>query len=179
MTLADADVSTVADALQGAVAAADVTGRQLFGGLTSQPWPDEPIGRLWHACELAREHRGDSHVAVCVERGLGPVEMNILTELWVGMPLGSYTSTRGWSQDQIGRSVARLQASGLVDQELLSPHGQRLRDEIEAATDRLEQPVVEALGSDSAAFIDQLDAWSQRCIDGKAFPPNVFKRAAG
>ena len=133
-TLGDADVTLVADRLAAAVIAADATGRPLLGGLVRQPWPDEPIGRLWRACELAREHRGDSHVAARIGRGLDPITMNVLTELWVGMPLGSYTATRGWSPDQIEHT---------------------------------------------AAAIDERASWSELCTSARAFPPDVFKRAAG
>ena len=79
-TLEGADVTPVADVLKRAVSVADGTGRPLFSGLAGQPWPADPVGRLWRACELVREHRGDSHVAACISRGLGPVDMNILTE---------------------------------------------------------------------------------------------------
>lgn len=174
------DVSGVADALAAAVGAADGTGRPLFSGLRSQPWPDDPIGRLWRACELAREHRGDSHVAACVVRGLDPVEMNVLTELWVGMPLGSYSATRGWSPDQIATAVDRLTHLGSLDDDgRLTAAGRAVRDDIEAVTDAMEQSIVDALGDDVDAIIDQLDAWSARCIAAGAFPPDVFKRAAG
>lgn len=172
-------VRPVADAVAGAVEGADGTGRPLFSGLRDEPWPDDDIGRLWHACELAREHRGDSHVAVCVEHGLGPVEMNILTELFVGIPLGAYTGSRGWAPDAITEAAQRLQARGLVDGEQLTDSGQTFRVDIETATDALEAPITDALGADAVATIDQLDRWSTRCIEAGAFPPDVFKRAAG
>ena len=91
-----ADVAPVAERLAGAVrrvATASVAGRPLFAGLAAQPWPEDPYGRLWRACELLREHRGDGHIAACIAAGLGPVAMNVLTEVWVGMPLGSYSAT--------------------------------------------------------------------------------------
>ena len=174
------DVAPVADALSAAVGAADGTGRPLYSGLRSQPWPEDPIGRLWRACELIREHRGDSHVAACVVRGLGPVEMNVLTELWVGMPLGSYTATRGWSAEQIAAAADSLTRHGSLDDGGgLTATGRAVRDDIEAVTDAMEQPIVDALGDDADAVIAQLDAWSARCIAAGAFPPDVFKRAAG
>jgi hypothetical protein len=177
--LRGADVSAVADRLAAAVMAADSCGRPLFGGLVEQPWPDDPVGRLWRACELAREHRGDSHVASCIASGLDPVAMNVLTELWLGMLLGSYTATRGWNGDQVGASVERLQARGLVEGDQLTEAGRRFREQIEATTDAMEAPIVDALGRDLDDLTARLDEWSARCIDAKAFPPDVFKRAAG
>jgi hypothetical protein len=178
-TLGDTDVTPVADRLAAAVMAADVTGRPLFAGLARQPWPDEPIGRLWRACELTREHRGDSHVAASIARGLDPITMNVLTELWVGFPLGAYTATRGWSAEQIEQTAAALRAAGPLESDQLTAAGRRGRDELEATTDALEQPIVEALGADLDAVTDQLTHWSALCIAAQAFPPDAFKRAAG
>ena len=62
---------------------------------------------------------------------------------------------------------------------MLTAAGRAVRDDIEAVTDAMEQPIVDALGDDVDAIIDQLDAWSARCIAAGAFPPDVFKRAAG
>lgn len=177
--LAGADVGATADALQNAVSSAPMAGRPLFSGLVGQEWPDDAVGRLWRACELAREHRGDSHVAVCVANDLDPVEMNILTELWVGMPLGSYTATRGWSPETIAATAAGMREKGWLVGESLSSDGLALRTAIEETTDRLEQPVVDALGDSLDGIVNDLDVWSGLCIAAKAFPPDVFKRAAG
>jgi len=177
--LGDADVAPVADLLQAAVSAADGTGRPLFSGLAGRPWPDAPMARLWRACEQAREHRGDSHVAVCVSHGLGPVEMNVLTELWLSMPLGAYTATRGWNSEAIEQAVGGLRDRGLVADGALTDAGTEFRAGIESATDALEAPIVDALGAHRDAVIDQLAAWSDACVAAGAFPANESKRAAG
>ena len=52
-----ADVTGVVTALRRGVDAADGTGRALFSGLRSLGWPDHPVGQLWRACDLLREHR--------------------------------------------------------------------------------------------------------------------------
>jgi hypothetical protein len=95
------DVASVADVLADAVEPAEGGGRPLFSGLRARGRPSDPVQRLWWACDLVREHRGDSHVAAAGAAGLGPVEMNVLTELWVGLPLGSYTATRGWPEPTV------------------------------------------------------------------------------
>ena len=177
--LTGADVTAAADTLQHAVTSAPMAGRPLFAGLVGQVWPDDPVGRLWRACELAREHRGDSHVAVCVANGLDPIEMNILTELWVGMPLGSYTATRGWSPDDIASTTISMQEKGWLEGERLSREGAALRTTIEATTDLLEQPIIDALADSYDSIVSDLEQWSQLCIGAKAFPPDVFIRAAG
>jgi hypothetical protein len=186
--LADVDierVGAVADLLLSAAMNADGTGRPLFSGLRDQPVPADAFGRLWRACELIREHRGDSHVAVCVAAGLDPVAMNVLTELWVGMPVATYSASRFWSAPTIDAACNDLRSRGWLDGDQLSDAGRTMRDEIEAATDALQASAVGdiVLGcAESAAFdalITELGNWSQRCIDANAFPPDVFKRAAG
>lgn len=177
--LGDADVAPVADALRTALGAADSIARPLFAGLSSLPWPDEPLGQLWRACELFREHRGDSHNVVLVMRNLDPIQANIVTELWLGMPLFSYSATRGWTPEQLETTAATLRAQGWIDGESLSDWGREARDMIEEITDGLQHAIIDALGTDLDAIVDQLSVWSTACIDAAAFPPNIFKRAAG
>ncbi|MCW2613172.1 MAG: hypothetical protein JWN08_166, partial [Frankiales bacterium] len=128
---------------------------------------------------LLREHRGDGHVAVVVAAGIGPVEANVLTELWTGMDLGAYTSTRGWSPEQQATAVASLQARGWLQGGRLTDAGTAARVELEARTDVTERAVVDALGSDLDDVVERLDAWGALCIDAGAFPADALKRAAG
>lgn len=165
--------------LRRAIDVASPLGRPLFAGLASEPWPDDELGQLWRCCELLREHRGDGHVGVLVSEGLDAVEANIVTELWLGMPLGSYTATRGWSDEQLDSAVGKLRDRGVVGDGGLTLEGQDLRFRIEQATDRAERAVVEAIGDDLEATIEQLSAWSARCVAAGAFPPDPYKRAAG
>ena len=177
--LAGEDVAPVADALAAALAGLSRVGRPLFAGLAAQPWPTSPAGRLWRACELLREHRGDAHVAVWATSGLDAVTMNVLTELWLGMPLGSYSATRGFGPDAIAGAVAWLEEEGLVADGALTDVGRRRRDELERRTDDAEAALVAALGDQVDGLVERLDAWSATCIEAKAFPPDAFKRAAG
>src|SRR5579859_4615424 len=128
--LGDADVTDAVRVLRRGLAAVDGIGRALFSGLQSRPWPTSPIGQLWRACDMVREHRGDSHIAAYITAGLGPVEMNILTELYVGMPLGSFVATRGWSPETIASTIEQLQKKELIAVGTLTPLGFQLREEI-------------------------------------------------
>lgn len=171
-----ADVTAV---LRRGIAAADPAGRPLFAGLAGREWPSDEYGQLWRACDILREHRGDSHVAACVAVGLDAVEMNLLTEVWLGMPLFSYSATRAWSPDALGAAADRLRSRGLLDGEVLTAAGQRARDDIEAATDAAQRPVLDAIREDLDDSVTRLAAWSSVLIDRGAFPPSVHKRAAG
>ncbi len=173
------DPSEEADLLATAAESAEGAGRPLFSGLLQRGRPSDPVHRLWWACDLVREHRGDSHVAAANLAGLGPVEMNVLTELWVGMPLLSYTATRGWSPEAMRRAVDALTARGFISDGQLTETGRALRASIEADTDAQEQSIVDALGDRANEVCEQLEEWAARCIDAGAFPPDVLKRAAG
>jgi len=177
--LAGEDVAGVADLMADAAEPADGAGRPLFSGLRSRGRPEDPMMRLWWACSLAREHRGDSHVAAAATAGLSPVEMNILTELWVGMPLLSYTATRGWPAEVMGEGVSNLERRGWIRYGGLTDDGRLARQELEYRTDQQEQSIVTALGRNLDDVCDHLNAWGQLCIEAGAFPPDILKRAAG
>lgn len=173
------DPSVVADLLVGAVTAADGAGRPLFSGLRSAGIPRDPVLRLWWACDLVREHRGDSHIAAANSAGLDPVQTTILTELWIGMPLLSYTATRGWPEDRMRDAAAELQTRGWIADGALTQAGRAARQAIETATDAQEQDIVDALGAGLDDVCTQLNDWGRRCVEQGAFPADILKRAAG
>ena len=175
----EADVSRVAESLERAVDGVDGTGRVLFAALRSRPRPDDPYGRLWRAADLVREHRGDSHVAACVAAGLDPVRMGVLSETWVGYPVGEYSGTRAWPPEVLAAAVARLEADGMIADGAITDRGRRFRDDIEAATDAAQAELIEALGDRLGALTEELDGWSKLCVEAGAFPPDIRKRAAG
>ena len=173
------DVADVADRLAAAVEHLDVAGRPLAAGLLARGRPADPHLRLWWACDVAREHRGDSHVAAALAAGFDAVQMNVLTELWVGMALQSYTATRGWPADAIAAAVASLRERGLLDGDVLSEAGRQARGQVEAATDRQGQQLVDLLGDDLEPLCTRLDAWADALVAAGHFPADVLKRAAG
>lgn len=177
--LGEDDPTEVADLLAEAAAGADGTGRPLFSGLRGQGRPTDSAERLWWAASLLREHRGDSHIAAANAAGLGPVEMNVLTELWLGMPLRSYTATRGWSPGAMDVAVLGLQRRGWLEGEALTAAGRAARVEVEARTDVQEQSIVDALGGRLEQVCARLDDWGSRCVAAGSFPADALKRAAG
>lgn len=178
--LKGAEVDGVVAVLRRGLEAADGTGRPLFCGLSALAWPEDPLGQLFRACDMFREHRGGGHVAASIVAGLEPVSMNLLTELWLGFPPGfAYTSTRGWSPEVIEATLDRLRAEGLVEGTSLTESGQRLRDGIEERTDAMQASIIEAIGPDLDPVVVELGAWSQALIDAGGFPPDIYKAAGG
>ncbi len=175
----EGDLTRVAEVLERAVAAVDGTGRVLFAALRAQPRLTDPYARVWRAADLVREHRGDSHLAACIAAGLDPVRMGILSEVWVGYPVGEYSGTRAWPQEAHDAGVARLEADGLIADGAITERGRTFRDDIEAATDTAQDELLDAIGSDLDEVTSRLEVWSQRCIEARSFPPDLRKRAAG
>jgi hypothetical protein len=177
--LAGEDPGEVASLLADAAEDADGMGRPLFSGLRAAGRPQDPVHRLWWACGLVREHRGGSHVAAAAAAGLSAVEMNVLTELWIGMRLLSYTGTRGWPPAAMRYAVGRLERRGWVRDGVLTEAGRAGRLSIEKRTDEQEQAIAAALGGRLDELCGRLNYWGQRCIEAGAFPPDILKRAAG
>ena len=174
------DVAPLADALLDAVLPLAGTARPLFSALRSLPLPSTPPGRLWRAAELVREHRGDGHLAACIAAGLDPIEMNVLTERWIGYALSEYSGTRGYGLDAIGAAVARLGHRGwMASDATLTPAGRAARDAIEDATDASQAALVAALGDRLDGIVADAASISARIVAAGSFPADPRKAAAG
>lgn len=140
-------------------------GHPVYAGLRAIGFPGSPLGDLWRACDLVRERRGDSHRNAWVTAGFDPVEINVLTELWRGVPVGSVTTNQmGWSAENCDEALERLRVAGLVSDETLTDAGQGVRDEIERATDRQQRALAEALGSNADELFGLLDPWARAVL---------------
>jgi hypothetical protein len=101
----------VTDLLRQAADAAPWAGRPIYGGLRSLGFPDHPLGAMWRAADLLREHRGDSHVISWAVGGADAVEILLLTEqLWgcrlAPTPRAGAGTTRTWTPGSSGCAVA-------------------------------------------------------------------------
>ena len=54
--------------------------------------------------------RGDSHTAAWIGQGLDATEIGLMSELYWGLPLKSYSRTRAWSEDDFN---TRLEGSAI------------------------------------------------------------------
>jgi hypothetical protein len=175
----DPDIDRASSVLLDALDSISATARPLFSGLRDITRLDSPHGRLWQATDMVREHRGDGHLAACIAAGLDPVEMNVLTELFVGYPLREFSSTRGWPSDAIDAGVARLRTRGWLDGDALSADGATWRAGIEAATDVSQAELLAALGDELDWVSETTAAYSDRLVAAGAFTSDERKRAAG
>ncbi len=124
-----------------------VSGHPFYAGLISQPWPGSVLGDLWHAADIVREHRGETHTAAYNAAGFTGPEIMMMTELWWGLPHGLYLASRHWDDDAVAVGLESLRAKGWVEGEppVLTDLGTTARVAVEDATDIGEAAVLSVL----------------------------------
>jgi hypothetical protein len=154
-----AGLARATELLRRAAAPLRPESHHLFAGLCSLGYPGTPWGDLFRAGDRLREYRGDAHNAAWVTFGLDATEIGLLTELYLGLPMGTYIRTRAWSDAQIDAAKERLTRRGLIAGDGFTPAGAVLREAIEVATDRQVEPAVVALGADAEELFAILEPW--------------------
>jgi hypothetical protein len=149
----------VNELLARAVATLRPEGRPLYAGLRSLPMPDTPLGAMWRRGDMLREYRGDSHTAAWISAGFDATEIGLLSELYWGLPMRSYSRTRAWTDAQFDAAHARLKARGLVDDTGFTAAGRTAREAVEEATDAQMRGAIEAIGDDFAELVALMEPW--------------------
>lgn len=132
----------VVELAEQAAAGCTLPGRPLYAAhaahVAVSPVPASALRlRLWWACTLLREHRGDGHIAALLAAGVDPCMANRLAVADGVVPAERQQTVRGWPDDEWAAAASRVQAA---------PPG--LRAGIEATTDALAMGPVSALGAD-------------------------------
>ena len=136
-------------------------GRPLFSGLRAQ-WddPGDPWTRLFHLGDMFREFRGDAHVCAWSTAGVDAIEIGLLTEAYMGLPIRTYIRTRGWNDEELDAAVSRLNDRGWLDDD---GRAHRVRAggarAIERATDGSLTAAIDALGDDVDDVVGVLRPW--------------------
>ena len=160
---ADDHVGRASVLLERAVEPLGVEGRPLFAGLRSW-WddPTDPWTRLFHLGDMLRECRGDAHISAWTSVALDGVEIALLNDVYMGMPLRSYSRTRGWNDEELDAGCERLRSRGWLDGEVFTDDGREAREDIERATDRQMAAALEALGDDFGELVGLLKPWGEK-----------------
>lgn len=146
-----------------------LAGRPLAAGISALPVPDDPLAAVWHLGDLLREFRGDSHTAAWVAAGHTGTEIGLLSESYWGLPLRSYSRTRGWTDDEFDAATARLRESGWIDDHGLTDLGRSHREGMEHQTDHQMAPVMTALGNDLGELCEILEPWGAAVRAGHGY----------
>ncbi len=145
-------------------------GRPLYAGVRSLPMPATDLGVVWRLGDQLREYRGDSHTAAWISAGLDATEIGLLSELYWGLPMRSYSRTRAWSDEQFEAAHQRLRSRGLVDEIGFTTAGRQLRDDVETNTDLQMASIVRAMGSSLTELVDILLPWGDAIRAGHGYP---------
>ena len=160
----------VEELLMRATGDLDCVGRPLAAGIQALDDADHPYGTIFRRGDLLREFRGDSHTIAWVHAGLTAVELGLLTELYWGLPLRSYSRTRGWYDDEFDDAEEALRSRGLLSADgTFTPQGRDFRENIERHTDFLMAPVMAALGDDAEELVDLLAEWGRQIRAAKGY----------
>jgi hypothetical protein len=149
-----------------------VEGRALFAGLKGLQMPTTPIGKLWRLADALREYRGDSHIAAWISQGLDAVELCLLTDSFSGLPLRTYSATRGWRDTDFDPATESLIAKGLLDAKsgTYTEKGRELRELIEVRTDEQMRQAIEAIGNDFDELRGLLAPWGAAIKSAGGYP---------
>lgn len=156
--------------LQRAVEPLKPEGRALYAGLRSLAMPDSTLGAVWRLGDMLREYRGDSHTAAWISAGFSACEIGVLSELYWGLPIKSYSKSRGWTDVDYNEAIARLERDGLLKDNTLTNAGREARDAVEIATDIQCQPIVDALDDGISELIAILRPWCGQIRNAKGYP---------
>lgn len=162
-------VERVHELLARATADLPLAGRPLAAGISALPVPDDPLAAVWHLGDLLREFRGDSHNAAWVAAGHTGAEIGLLSESYWGLPLRSYSRTRGWTDEEFDVATARLRESGWIDDHGLTDLGRSHREGMEHQTDHQMAPVMTALGNDLGELCGMLEPWGATIRAGHGY----------
>lgn len=176
-------ISRVNELLARAVAPLRPEGRPLFAGVLSQMMPESALGQVWRRGDMLREFRGDSHTAAWIAAGFDATEIGLLSELYWGLPMRSYSRTRAWTDAQFDAAHARLKARGLLGDDGFTPEGRAAREEIEVRTDEQMRPTLDALGDDIDELVALMTPWGAAVRDSKGYlssgPHDLADKASG
>lgn len=137
VSLTDDERAQARSLIDPVVAGADYAGKPLAAANSSVALPADPLVALWQQVTVLREWRGDAHVQVLIEAGVGPCECNILQAATGRFPAAVVArATRLWSDDEWAAAATGLTVRGwLGDNGAATTAGMAAREQIETATD--------------------------------------------
>jgi hypothetical protein len=145
----DSDLATAAELAGRAARSAPLDGRTLFAANAALRWPEDPLGTLWHAATLLREHRGDGHVAALIAAGVAGREAHVLQVASGATTRDVMTVARDYDDVEWRQVTEALAERGLLTRDgELTAEGRALKDDVEERTDRIALCAYATLGDD-------------------------------
>lgn len=152
-----AEVSAAVKLLRHAVDTAPMAGRPIAAANAELDWPTDPLGALWQAATILREHRGDGHVAALCVNGLDGCEAHVTLVATGAVSRMVLQPNRGWSDEEWKAAERSLVERGWIDGEAMETEvGRTERRKIEEVTDHLAAKPWEHLGEQKCGRLADL-----------------------
>ncbi|GAC1439468.1 MAG: hypothetical protein NVSMB55_01010 [Mycobacteriales bacterium] len=154
-------------------------GRPLYAANAALPWPAEPHLAVWHGQALAREFRGDGHLAALTAQDINAPQSLVLNAAFAGAGMDRFLkSTRGWSPEQWTEAQQQLTERGWVTADgALTDEGRSVREGIEDKTDELALQMWKRLGEEGCARLRELVMpLVTAVVDNGGYPVTTPKR---
>lgn len=170
---ADPEIATIAALARRAAESAPIEGRALFAANAALEWPEEPLGVLWHAATLLREHRGDGHVATLTAAGISGRQANVLHATSVNATQQFMMIGRDYDEAEWEANVQTLADGGLMTNAgALTDIGRAFKTELELRTDRIALSAYDALTDDELVrLVSDLSPLARAIVATGDFPP--------
>ncbi|WP_367573941.1 hypothetical protein [Streptomyces griseoaurantiacus] len=157
VTLADEQLTEARALIDPVLARADHAGKVLAAANAAVPLPSDPLVALWQQLTVAREWRGDAHLVVLADNGVGPCECLVLHTATGAVPTALVRETRRWDDEEWNAATARLVARGWLDTDgALTEAGAVARERIETETDEHCAALWAPIGADGARRLASL-----------------------
>ncbi|GGV19223.1 hypothetical protein GCM10010495_37720 [Kitasatospora herbaricolor] len=135
--LTDDHLAEARSLIDPVVAGADYAGKVLAAANASVALPGDPLVALWQQITVAREWRGDAHLVVLADNGLGPCDCLVLHTATGRLPAALVRATRRWDDEEWTAATSRLVARGWLDSDaVITAAGSAARERIEVETDQ-------------------------------------------
>jgi hypothetical protein len=170
----------LADLLWEGAAGCRFDGRPLAAAWAGVPRPADPVGALWLAATVLREHRGDGHFAALAAADIDGCEA-VALRCCLELRREDLQPVRGWTDEAWDDALARLAARGWVgaDGELTSA-GRAAHAAVEDATDwAAARPWARLDPDTTAGIVTALAPLAQACARVLPYPSPIGVPAPG
>lgn len=130
-------IAEVAEIVTYAAQSTELGGRPLAAAHRGLRMPEATHLKLFWACSILREYRGDTHNLVLASEEIDGCQAHVLMRALNLVP-GDQRDFRGWTLDDWSEATASLQFKGWLDEnEGITTAGRQARASIEQRTDQL------------------------------------------
>ncbi|MGC3020273.1 MULTISPECIES: SCO6745 family protein [unclassified Brevibacterium] len=182
----------ITETLTPVLAAMDFSGRTLAAATADVIGRHEPataFERLWDVATVAREFRGDGHVASLVTAGVPGIDA-LMLDVATGASFRPRAAqkTRGYTDEEWQTAQSRLAEAGLItvgtddrgfDLPAITEAGRELKDQVEALTDGTVAAAWSVLSDEEiAALLSPTRTLIKVFAQSGAFPATIFAQPA-